>query len=136
MVDFFCREKKRRKINFNRITEKKTKEKRDKWNDSRARETTTMIMMMMINLTLIHRNEWCTNLIFFFFMRMNPNMYLPHILSGASSSSNIGCDKNISRDFKHNPRISDSVSCTFFPGLEPRTKRRKWRKEKRCIGKI
>lgn len=44
---------------------------------------------------------------------------LPHILSGASSSSNIGCDKNISRDFKHNPRISDSVSCTFFP----RTKR-------------
>lgn len=56
-------------------------------------------------------------------------IYIPHILSGASSSSKIGCDKNISRDFKHNPRISDSVSCTFFPGLEPRTKR-KWRKEK------
>jgi hypothetical protein len=34
----------------------------------------------------------------------------------------MGCDKKISLDFKHNPRISDSVSCTFFPGREPRTK--------------
>lgn len=35
---------------------------------------------------------------------------LPHIFSGASNSNSIGCDKNISRDFKHNPRISASVS--------------------------
>lgn len=61
---------------------------------------------------------------------------LPHILSGASSSSNIGCDKNISRDFKHNPRISDSVSCTFFPGLEPRTIINETKMEERKVGKI
>lgn len=46
---------------------------------------------------------------------------LPHILSGASSSNRIGCDKKISRDFKQSPFISPSVNCTFFPGLAPRT---------------
>jgi hypothetical protein len=34
----------------------------------------------------------------------------------------MGCERKISRDFRHKPRISDSVSCTFFPGLDPRTK--------------
>lgn len=48
--------------------------------------------------------------------------YSPQIFKGASSSSRMGCERKISRDFKHNPRISDSVSWTFFPGLEPRTK--------------
>lgn len=48
---------------------------------------------------------------------------LPHILSGASSSNRIGCDKKISRDFRQSPLISPSVNCTFFPGLAPRTRR-------------
>lgn len=46
---------------------------------------------------------------------------LPHIFRGASNSNKIGCDKNISRDFKHKPRISLSDSWTFLPGLAPRT---------------
>lgn len=46
---------------------------------------------------------------------------LPQILSGASNSSRIGWDKNISLDFKHSPRISFSVNCTFLPGRAPRT---------------
>ena len=50
-------------------------------------------------------------------------VYSPQILSGASSSRRIGWLKNISRDFRHSPLISASVSCTFFPGLEPRTER-------------
>lgn len=45
----------------------------------------------------------------------------PQILRGASSSRRIGWLKKISLDLMHNPRISPSVSCTFFPGLEPRT---------------
>lgn len=49
---------------------------------------------------------------------------LPHILSGASNSSSIGCDKNISRDFRHSPRISASVNWTFLPGLDPRTEKK------------
>ena len=32
---------------------------------------------------------------------------------------------NISLDFRQRPRISYSDSCTFLPGLEPRTKNRK-----------
>lgn len=35
---------------------------------------------------------------------------LPQIFNGASSSKRIGCDRKISRDFKHSPRISDSVN--------------------------
>ena len=31
---------------------------------------------------------------------------------------------NISLDFRQRPRISYSDSCTFLPGLEPRTKNR------------
>lgn len=50
---------------------------------------------------------------------------IPHIFSGASNSKSIGCDRNISRDFKHSPRISASVNWTFLPGLDPRT-RSKW----------
>ena len=46
---------------------------------------------------------------------------LPQIFKGASNSSNMGCDKNISLDFRHSPLISFSESCTFFPGREPRT---------------
>lgn len=49
------------------------------------------------------------------------NEYLPHIFNGASSSNRMGCDKNISRDLRHSPRISPSESCTFLPGLAPRT---------------
>lgn len=49
--------------------------------------------------------------------------YLPQIFSGASNSNNMGCDKNISRDLRHRFRISTSLSCTFFPGLAPRTKK-------------
>lgn len=60
--------------------------------------------------------------------------YSPQILSGASSSSRMGCERKISRDFKHNPRISDSVSWTFFPGLEPRT-RNTVANVSGCIGK-
>lgn len=33
----------------------------------------------------------------------------------------MGWLRKISRDFKHSPRISASVSWTFFPGREPRT---------------
>lgn len=33
----------------------------------------------------------------------------------------MGWLRNISRDFRHSPRISFSVSCTFFPGREPCT---------------
>lgn len=46
---------------------------------------------------------------------------LPHIFNGASSSSSMGCDRKISLDFRHRPRISPSDSCTFLPGLAPRT---------------
>lgn len=49
-------------------------------------------------------------------------MYSPQIFNGASSSRSIGCDKNISRDFKQRPRISPSDNWTFLPGLAPRTK--------------
>lgn len=49
---------------------------------------------------------------------------LPHIFNGASSSNKIGWLRKISLDFKHNPLISDSVNCTFFPGLDPRTENR------------
>ena len=47
--------------------------------------------------------------------------FLPQIFKGASNSSSIGCDRNISLDFRHSPLISFSESCTFFPGREPRT---------------
>lgn len=45
----------------------------------------------------------------------------PQILRGASSSRRIGWLRKISRDLRHRPRISFSVSCTFFPGREPCT---------------
>ena len=48
-------------------------------------------------------------------------IFIPQILRGASNSSKMGWLRNISRDFKHKPLISDSVNCTFLPGLEPRT---------------
>ena len=46
-------------------------------------------------------------------------------LMGASSSSNIGWEMKISRAFVHKYRISASNSCTCFPGLLPRTSRRR-----------
>lgn len=55
----------------------------------------------------------------------------PQIFSGASNSSRIGCDKNISRDLRHRFRMSTSLSWTFFPGLAPRTA--KLRREKHTI---
>lgn len=47
--------------------------------------------------------------------------YLPHIFSGASSSSRIGWLRKISLDFKHSPLISFSWSWTFLPGFDPLT---------------
>lgn len=46
---------------------------------------------------------------------------LPQIFNGASNSRRIGCDRKISRDFRHRPRISFSDNWTFFPGRAPRT---------------
>ena len=46
---------------------------------------------------------------------------VPQILMGASSSSKIGWLIKISRAFMQRERISDSNSCTCFPGLLPRT---------------
>ena len=46
---------------------------------------------------------------------------LPHIFSGASSSSKMGCCRNNSLDLRHNPRTSASVIWTVFPGRLPRT---------------
>lgn len=42
-------------------------------------------------------------------------------MRGASSSRRMGWLRKISRDLRHRPRISFSVSCTFFPGREPCT---------------
>lgn len=50
-----------------------------------------------------------------------PTPYLPHIFSGASSSSRIGWLRKISLDFKHSPLISFSWSWTFLPGFDPLT---------------
>lgn len=47
--------------------------------------------------------------------------HLPQILRGASSSSRMGWLRKISLDFRHNPRISFSCSCTFLPGFAPLT---------------
>ncbi len=49
-------------------------------------------------------------------------LILPQILSGASNSRSIGCERKISLDLRHRPRISFSVSCTFLPGRDPRTR--------------
>ena len=57
--------------------------------------------------------------------RIKKFYFLPHILSGASSSRRIGCDKKISLDLRHKPRISPSVSWTFLPGREPRTEKKR-----------
>lgn len=46
---------------------------------------------------------------------------LPHILIGASSSSRMGWPIKISLAFVHRYFISNSRSCTAFPGLFPRT---------------
>lgn len=51
------------------------------------------------------------------------NYYSPQIFNGASSSNKIGWDRNISRDLRHSPRISPSVSWTFLPGRAPRTRK-------------
>lgn len=48
----------------------------------------------------------------------------PQILRGASNSKRMGWLRKISRDLRHSPRISLSVSCTFLPGREPLTARR------------
>ena len=56
------------------------------------------------------------------FQRKQTLFYLPQIFRGASSSKRIGCCKNISRDFKHNPLTSFSVICTVLPGRLPLTK--------------
>lgn len=53
--------------------------------------------------------------------RAAPSQPSPQILRGASSSSRMGWLRKISRDFRHSPRISFSVSCTFFPGRDPWT---------------
>lgn len=76
-----------------------------------------------------HEHHLQKERVFFFFLtgylklkqsiRFSRN--LPQILSGASSSSSIGWLRKISRDFRHNPRISFSVNWTFLPGLEPFT---------------
>ena len=50
-------------------------------------------------------------------------LYSPHIFSGASSSSKMGCCRNNSLDLRHNPRTSASVIWTVFPGRLPRTGR-------------
>lgn len=49
------------------------------------------------------------------------SQHLPHIFSGASSSSRIGWLRKISLDFKHSPLISFSWSWTFLPGFDPLT---------------
>lgn len=56
-------------------------------------------------------------------MKMYKNVFyiIPQILSGASSSSSIGCCRNISLDLVQRPLTSDSDICTVFPGLHPRT---------------
>ena len=45
----------------------------------------------------------------------------PQILRGASSSRRIGWLRKSSLDLRHRPRISVSVSWTFFPGRDPLT---------------
>lgn len=50
----------------------------------------------------LYRNKQSRNLI--------NTEYVPQIFKGASNSSRIGCERNISRDFKQSPRISPSVS--------------------------
>ena len=47
---------------------------------------------------------------------------VPQILMGASSSNKLGCCKKISLEMRQSWRISDSDSCTCFPG-RPRTSR-------------
>lgn len=49
--------------------------------------------------------------------------YIPHIFKGASNSNKIDWLRKISRDLRHRPLTSPSVSWTFFPGLHPRTVR-------------
>jgi hypothetical protein len=48
-------------------------------------------------------------------------IHLPQILIGASSSSRMGCEINISLERWQSSLISASVSYTGLPGLEPRT---------------
>jgi hypothetical protein len=55
----------------------------------------------------------------------NEECNLPQILSGASSSSRMGCERKISLDFRQRPRISFSVNWTFLPGRAPRTEKDK-----------
>ena len=50
---------------------------------------------------------------------------MEHTLIGASSSSRIGWEMKISRALVHRYLISVSSSCTCFPGLLPRTSRRR-----------
>lgn len=61
---------------------------------------------------------------------MNPDDS-PQIFNGASNSRRMGCDKNISRHFKHRFRISVSVNWTFFPGRDPRTVDKRKKKQDR-----
>lgn len=49
--------------------------------------------------------------------KQNSKKILPQILMGASSSRRLGCCRKISLDFKQSLLISDSDSCTCFPGL-------------------
>lgn len=46
---------------------------------------------------------------------------LPHIFNGTSSSRSMGCDINISLDFRHRIRISPSDKCTLLSSLASRT---------------
>lgn len=57
----------------------------------------------------------------YFFKLPRDDFHLPHMINGASRSNRIGCCKNISRDFWHNPRISCSLITTDLPGRYPRT---------------
>ena len=54
-------------------------------------------------------------------IRTPGKLVLPQIFRGASSSKRMGCCRNISRDFKHNPLTSFSVICTVLPGRLPLT---------------
>lgn len=73
-----------------------------------------MLITVLQSNCVVPADKWETPIIFY-------SNNLPHIFNGASNSSNIGWLRKISRDLRQRPRISDSVSWTFFPGLDPLT---------------
>ena len=65
-------------------------------------------------------------------INISRTIFSPQIFKGASSSKRIGWLRNISLDFKHKPRTSDSVICTVFPGRHPlaaKTQSKLWTRE-------